>query len=78
MNEKDVLDSIAKRLVFLRKKAGYKSYETFAFDKGIARQQYWRLERGENFTIKSLLKVLDAHSITIEDFFKIDPDGEVK
>lgn len=76
MNEKEVLERIAKRLIYLRKNAGYKSYETFAFDHGIARQQYWRLERGENFTIKSLLKVLEAHQITIEEFFAIEPKEE--
>ena len=76
MSDDEVLGTIGRRLVFLRKKAGYKSYETFAFDHGMARQQYWRMEQGANITIKSLLKVLEIHKITIEEFFQIQPEGE--
>jgi transcriptional regulator with XRE-family HTH domain len=76
MSDEEVLKAIGKRLVMLRKKGGFKSYETFAFDHGMARQSYWRLEQGENMTIKSLLKVLAVHKISIEDFFKLDPEGE--
>ena len=71
MNELETLKNIGKRLVKLRKKAGYKSYETFAFDNDIPRQQYWRMERGENMTIKTLVKVLKCFDLTIEQFFKI-------
>jgi len=45
----------------MRKEAGYTSYENFAIDKGIPRMLYWRLEKGTNFTITSLLRILDAH-----------------
>ncbi len=76
MGDEEVLINIGKRLTLLRKRAGYTSYETFAFDHGIARQQYWRLEVGGNMTIKSLLKVLAVHKMSLEEFFKIDPEGE--
>lgn len=68
-NEKRLI-KIGERLRELRKKAGYKSYENFAFDNEINRVQYGRMEKGANITLASLLKVLDIHKITLEDFFK--------
>lgn len=61
--------AIGNQLKILRMKKGYKSYETFAWDKNLSRMQYWRMEKGTNFTMESLLKVLDAHEITLKDFF---------
>lgn len=60
---------ISERLKELRKEKGYKSYETFAWDKDLPRMQYWRMEKGVNFTMESLLKVLDAHQMGIKEFF---------
>jgi hypothetical protein len=67
-NEKRLV-KIGERLRDYRKKAGYKSYENFAFDNDINRVQYGRMEKGANFTLASLLKVLDIHKISLEDFF---------
>ncbi len=61
---------IAKRIKKLRIEAGYGSYEFFAWENKIPRVQYFRMEKGTNFTITSLLRILDAHNITLEDFFK--------
>lgn len=63
------LKKTGERLRDLRKAAGYKSYENFAFDHEINRVQYGRMEKGANFTIGSLLKVLEVHKISLEDFF---------
>lgn len=60
---------IGKQLEVIRKEAGYTSYENFAIDKGIPRMLYWRLEKGTNFTITSLLRVMDAHGMTLQEFF---------
>lgn len=62
--------SIANKLKKLRKDAGYTSYENFAFDNDLPRVQYWRLEKGSNLTMMSLLKVLDVHNLTLKEFFK--------
>ena len=67
-NEKRLI-KIGERIRELRIKAGYKSYETFAFDNEIIRVQYGRMEKGANFTLASLLKVIDIHKITLEEFF---------
>ena len=61
---------IGQQLRELRLEAGYKSYEQFAFEKKISRIQYWKMENGSNFTLKSLLKILDAHEMSFEDFMK--------
>lgn len=61
---------IGEKLKKMRIEKGYKSYEPFAFDNEIGRHQYWRIERGANFTMESLLKILDIHKISLEDFFK--------
>jgi len=60
---------IAKRLKALRIAKGYTSYENFAWDNNIPRVQYWRMEKGTNFTIKNLLRILDVHNLSLNDFF---------
>lgn len=62
---------IAKKIKKLRKDANYKSYEKFAIDKGLPRMQYWRMEKGTNFTMETFLKVLDAHKLSLVKFFQI-------
>jgi hypothetical protein len=64
------IEKVADKLKKLRKDKGFTSYENFALDKDLPRVQYWRLEKGANFTFTTLLKVLDAHQITLEQFFK--------
>jgi len=61
---------VGDKLKKLRVRAGYKSAETFSYDNELNRVQYWRMERGANFTMDSLLRVLNIHKITMEDFFK--------
>lgn len=62
--------NIGKKIKKLRIDKGYTSYENFAWDNKIPRVQYWRMEKGTNFTIKTFLRILDAHKISIQDFFK--------
>lgn len=61
---------IAEKIKLLRKEKGFTSYETFAFEYEINRVQYWRIETGRNITLKTLLKVLSIHKISLEAFFK--------
>lgn len=66
-----LIQKIADKLKVLRTEAGYTSYENFAWDNGINRMQYWKMEKGEtNFTMKSLHKVLEAHKMSLSEFFK--------
>lgn len=65
-----LLVTIGNKLTELRKQKGYTSHESFAFDFDLPRVQYWRLEKGKsNFTIKTLMKVLVIHNISLDEFF---------
>lgn len=61
---------IANKLKQLRLNKGFTSHEQFAWEYNINRVQYWRIEKGSNITLTSLLKILDIHKISLSDFFK--------
>jgi len=63
------LHRIAAKLRRLRLAAGYKSYETFAFEHELSRVSYGKHEAGSNITMKSLLRLLDIHQLTLAQFF---------
>jgi transcriptional regulator with XRE-family HTH domain len=74
VKEEEILSNLLKRvgvkLTELRKQKGYTSHEDFAFDHDIPRVQYWRIEKGTtNLTLKSLIKLLAIHKMTVEEFF---------
>jgi transcriptional regulator with XRE-family HTH domain len=73
-NENDYIDiqlqNLAERLKEIRKSKGYSNYEQFAFDNELPRAQYGRYEKGSDLRFSSLLKVLKAMNISLEDFFK--------
>lgn len=68
--EDERIKKIAAKLKDIRIKAGYTNYENFAWDNDISRMQYWRMEKGANFTMVTFLKILDAHKISLGEFFK--------
>ena len=64
------LAEIGNRVRSLRKANTNLSAEDFANEKGFDRVQYSRIENGANITMKTLLKVVDAHDMTMEEFFR--------
>ena len=62
--------AISERLKELRKQKGFQNYEHIAFELGMSRSAYWRLESGENFSIKTLIKVCKLLDVTFEEFFQ--------
>jgi transcriptional regulator with XRE-family HTH domain len=73
------LKDIGSRLIELRKKKGYTSHESFAYDYDIPRMHYWRIENGKtNLTIRSLMRILDIHKISLEEFFAESDNGKQK
>lgn len=64
------IQKIAKKLEQIRVEKGFTSYENFAIEFDISRMQYWRMEKGTNFTFQSLLKILDTHKISLAEFFE--------
>lgn len=63
------LKQLGKRIRAVRKEKGYSNYEQFAFQNDFNRSSYSRFERGEDMRVSSLLKVLDAFDISLEEFF---------
>jgi hypothetical protein len=61
---------IADKLRKMRIEKGYTSYDSFAWDNDLSRIHYWRIEKGSNLTMQTLLKILDIHKITLSEFFK--------
>ena len=78
----EVLLQVGQRLKELRKNAGYKSYEHIAYDLEMSRSAYWRLEKGNNFELKTLIKVCVLLNVSLEDFFEgvnfPKPSGKLK
>lgn len=63
-----ILIEIGKKVRDIRK-SHYKNYETFAEAHGFNKVTISRLERGENVTIKTLIEVLSALNVPINEFF---------
>ena len=64
------INLIARRIKSLRVEAGYSSYEVFAESHSMDRKQYWRVEEGANLQLTTLFRILDAHKITLKEFFE--------
>lgn len=67
--QQQVIKKIGERLKALRIAKGHTSYEIFAFENEIDRSQYGKYERGTDMRISSLVKVLHALDISIDEFF---------
>lgn len=68
------LKKIGAKLKRLRQEAGYSSYESFAMENELSNRYYWGAEKGQNLSLLYLMKILQIHKITIEEFF-MDLDG---
>lgn len=64
------LELISERLKEIRKQKGFTNYEHIAFELGMSRSAYWRLENGANFNLKTLIKVLRLLDVSLEEFFQ--------
>lgn len=63
------LEKLAKRIKDLRIKAGYTSYEIFAYETGISRTMYGNYENGSDMRTTNLRKIAKAHNMTLQEFF---------
>lgn len=64
------LKQVGERLKYYRKKAGYTNYEYFAYENNISRPQYGKYEAGSNIQLNTLIKILKALNVSLEEFFK--------
>lgn len=70
IDPEDQLVKLGARIKALRIKAGYNSYETFAYEHGLPRAQYGRYEQGKDLRFSSLVRVVAAFEMSIDEFFK--------
>jgi transcriptional regulator with XRE-family HTH domain len=62
--------AIGEKIRAIRKSnPDFVNYEVFAFTKKINKVTLQRIEKGENYNMESLLKVMDALEIKLSDFF---------
>jgi transcriptional regulator with XRE-family HTH domain len=72
-----ILLNVGFRLAELREKKGYSTIKEFAIKHGLPEIQYWRIENGKaNLTLKSLVKILSIHKVSLQDFFCLEPVDE--
>ncbi|MEP1782104.1 helix-turn-helix transcriptional regulator [Reichenbachiella sp.] len=63
--------AIGNRIKQLRIDAGYGSYVEFGINNKLDPKQVWRLEAGAaNFTIDTLLRILEIHDLSLNEFFR--------
>ena len=63
------LKRLGARIKQLRIKAGYTSYEYFAYEHNISRAQFGRYENGQDIRFSTLIRIVDAFGMTLEEFF---------
>jgi len=73
----ETLHKMAVKFKQLRIDKGFSSYEDYAWAHGFSRMQVWKMEQGNNLTMKSLLRILKTHDMSLAEFFK-DFDTVVK
>ncbi len=69
LNPDKELQKLAKRIKQLRIKAGFTSYEYFAYEHDISRTQYARYEQGKDLRFTTLVKIISSHNISVKEFF---------
>lgn len=65
----ELQQKIGAELKSMRLLAGFSSYEVFADKNNLSKIQYFKMEKGTNFTLKSLDRILKIHDISIINFF---------
>ena len=71
-SKKDVAEYqelLGKRIKELRILKGYTSYEYFAYEHNISRAQFGRYEKGQDLRFSSLIKIVNAFDMTLQEFF---------
>ena len=63
------LKLLGERIRQIRISKGYSSYEYFAYEHNISRAQFGRYERGEDLRFSTLIKIIEAFDMTLNEFF---------
>ena len=74
---KKILSIVGDRLAELRIKKGYTTIKEFVERYDLPEIQYWRIEKGKaNITLKSLVKILSIHKLSLHEFFCMIPEDQ--
>ena len=65
----DKIVQLAQRIKSLRLSKGYTNAEKFAYEHDISRSQYAQYENGKDLRFSSLMKLLNAFDMSLEEFF---------
>ena len=68
--ELEQLIKIGKGLRKLRKERNYSNYHKLAYDMDMTHSQYGGYEKGKNMNVLTLIRILNFHEISIQDFLK--------
>ena len=60
---------LGDRIKALRLQKGYTSYEYFAYEHDFSRAQFGRYENGQDLRFSSLVKIVSAFGLTLQEFF---------
>jgi transcriptional regulator with XRE-family HTH domain len=78
-NHDQLLKKIGRKLARKRKELGYKNSDAFAYDKELNRSQYGKYEAGsQNLRFSSLVKIINALGLTMEEFFTEGLDAKIE
>ena len=69
LSSEEELLKLGKRIKNLRIKAGYTSYEYFAYEHDIPRAQFGRYGQGKDLRLSSLVKIVNAFGIRLTIYF---------
>ena len=72
-NFERTFSDLGGKLQALRTKKGFLTSDAFSEKFDLPRAQYSRMESGDtNITVKSLLRILEIHGLSLEDFLCVD------
>ena len=69
--KKRYLKQLGERLKQLRKEKGFSNYEQFAYTYVLGRAQYGRYEKGANINFATLIKIIEIHELSLQEFFAV-------
>jgi transcriptional regulator with XRE-family HTH domain len=65
----EMLLKLGARIRKLRKEQGFDNYEQFAYEHNISRAQFGRYENGQDIRFSSLIRIVNAFGMTLDEFF---------
>jgi transcriptional regulator with XRE-family HTH domain len=70
MENLETRKKIGVKLRELRKQAGFKAYDSFAFTHELEKSTVLRAETGGNIKLDTLLTLLKIHGVSLKEFFE--------